>query len=74
LERAIGSAVADARRELAARDEAVAEGEKGFYLEFEIPLAERAAVEGLENRPAAIELKRDEVRLNRFGIPKSVCF
>ncbi|PWB88533.1 S8 family peptidase [Methylosinus sporium] len=56
LERAIGSAVAAARRKLAARDEAVAEGEKGFYLEFEIPAAERAAVEGLENRPAAIEL------------------
>ncbi|WP_188237672.1 S8 family peptidase [Sphingopyxis sp. LK2115] len=56
LERAIGSAVVEARRKLAARDEAIAEGERGFYLEFEIPAAERAAVEGLENKPAAIEL------------------
>jgi hypothetical protein len=56
LERAVGTAVAEARRKLAARDEAVAEGEMGFYLEFEIPAAERAAVEGLENKPAAIEL------------------
>ena len=56
LEEAVGAAVAAARQKLAARDEAVAEGEKGFYLEFEIPAAERAAVEGLENRPAAIEL------------------
>jgi hypothetical protein len=44
LERAVGTAVAAARQRLAARDEAVAEGEKGFYLEFEIPAAERAAV------------------------------
>lgn len=56
LERAIGTAVAEARRKLAARDVAVAEGERGFYLEFEIPAAERAAVESLENKPAAIEL------------------
>jgi hypothetical protein len=52
----VGTAVAAARQTLAARDEAVAEGERGFYLEFEIPAAERAAVEGLENKPAAIEL------------------
>jgi len=56
LEQAIGSAVVEARRKLAARDEAIAEGERGFYLEFEIPAAERAAIEGLENKPAAIEL------------------
>lgn len=56
LERAIGSAVVEARRQLAARDEAIAEGERGFYLEFEILAAERATVEGLENKPAAIEL------------------
>lgn len=56
LEQAIGTAVADARRKMAAREEAVAQGERGFYLEFEIPVAERAAVEGLENKPKAIEL------------------
>lgn len=56
LEQALGTAVAEARRRLAARDEEVAEGERGFYLEFEIPAAERAAVEALENKPKAIEL------------------
>ena len=56
FEQAVGTAIAAARRKLATRDETVAEGEGGFYLEFTIPAAERAAVEGLENRPAAIEL------------------
>jgi Subtilase family len=56
LGRAIGTAVQQARQKLAGRDQAVAEGEKGFYLEFDIPVAEQAAVEGLENKPAAIEL------------------
>jgi hypothetical protein len=56
LEQAVGVAVAAARQKLAARDDAIAEGEKGFYLEFAVPTVQRAAVEGLENRPAAIEL------------------
>ncbi|MBV9984308.1 MAG: hypothetical protein JO365_30670, partial [Bradyrhizobium sp.] len=56
LERAIGAAVHEARQKLGTRDETVAEGERGFYLEFEIPVAEQAAVEGLENKPAKIEL------------------
>ncbi len=56
LEQALGNAIAEARRTLAARDGAVAEGERGFYLQFELPAAERAAVEGLENKPKAIEL------------------
>lgn len=56
LEQALGNAVAQARRTLAARDDEVAAGERGFYLEFDIPVAERAAVEGLENKPKAIEL------------------
>lgn len=56
LERAMGRALAQARRRMAAREEDVAEGERGFYLQFEIPLAERAAVEGLESKRGAIEL------------------
>ena len=56
LERAMGQALAEARQRLATRDDAVAEGERGFYLQFEIPVAERGAVEGLENKPKAIEL------------------
>lgn len=56
LELALGRAIAEARRKMAARDDAVAAGERGFYLEFEIPSAERAAVEALENKRKAIEL------------------
>jgi hypothetical protein len=56
LGHAIGAAVQQARHKLGARDQAVAEGEKGFYLEFEIPAAEREAVQDLENKPAKIEL------------------
>jgi len=56
LGRAIGTAVQQARQKLGTRDQEIAEGEKGFYLEFEIPAAEREAVEGLENKPAEIEL------------------
>src|ERR1700747_10212 len=56
LGRAIGAAVQQALQKIGARDQAVAEGEKGFYLEFKIPAAEQAAVEGLENKPANIEL------------------
>lgn len=56
LERALGAAIIEARRRNTARDSSIAEGERGFYLEFEIPAAERNAVEGLENRPKKIEL------------------
>ena len=56
LERAMGQALAQARQRLVGRDDAIAEGERGFYLQFEIPVAERAAVEGLESKRGAIEL------------------
>lgn len=56
LRHAITTAVTEAERQLAVRNNAVAEGERGFYLEFEVPASERAAVEGLENKPSAIEL------------------
>lgn len=56
LGRALEVAVIAARQALERRDDALAEGERGFYLEFEIPASERAAVDGLENKPKAIEL------------------
>src|SRR3990167_1790855 len=56
LEQAIGTALAAGRQRLAEREDGVAEGKPGFYLEFDIPVAERAAVEALENKPKAIEL------------------
>jgi hypothetical protein len=56
LTEALATAVSAARENLTRRDKALAEGEPGFYLEFTMPAAERAAIEGLENKPAAIEL------------------
>ena len=56
LEQALGVAIAGARRQLDARDEAVAEGERGFYLDFEVPIDHQGALDGLENRPKKIEL------------------
>ena len=56
LEQAIVAAVGDARLRMAEREEGIAEGEPGFYLEFQIPAAERTHVEGLENKRQAIEL------------------
>ncbi|MBB3236926.1 hypothetical protein FHS20_003823 [Phyllobacterium endophyticum] len=41
---------------MADREAGIAEGEHGFYLQFDIPVAERGAVEALENKPAGIEL------------------
>jgi hypothetical protein len=34
----------------------------------------RPEIDGYQWRAWAAERKRDEVRLNRFGIPKSACF
>ena len=41
---------------MAAREPGIAEGDRGFYLQFEIPAAELGAVDALENKPAGIEL------------------
>lgn len=53
---AIGTALAVGHQRIAEREDGIAEGKAGFYLEFDIPIAERSAVEALENRPKAIEL------------------
>ncbi len=53
---ALGAAVAAGRQRIAEREDGLAEGAKGFYLEFDFPAAERSAVEALENKPKAIEL------------------
>ncbi len=56
LEQAIGTALAAARRQLADRDEAIAAGAPGFYLEVELPVAERAAIDQLADRRQKLEL------------------
>lgn len=56
LAQSLATAIADAQEFMAGRQAGVAEGEQGFYLQFDVPAAERAAVDGLENKPAGIEL------------------
>lgn len=56
LEQALGAAVATARQHLDARDPAIAEGERGFYLDFDVPADHQSALDGLENRQKKIEL------------------
>jgi Subtilase family len=56
LRQAIGTAVAQARQQIAAREEGVAIGEPGFYLQFDIAFDDQSAVDSLENRPKDIEL------------------
>jgi hypothetical protein len=54
--RAAHAAIAGARQQLKERDPQFAEGEPGFYLDFEVPAEHQAAVDGLENRLKKIEL------------------
>ncbi|WP_366938646.1 S8 family peptidase [Bradyrhizobium sp.] len=56
MKNAIDAAIVAARHRMAAREIGIAEGQPGFYLEFDIPTTERAAIEGLENKKSAIEL------------------
>lgn len=56
LARAMGQALQQARATLAERDPGITAGEPGFYLQFDIPVAERDAVEALESKRSAIEL------------------
>jgi hypothetical protein len=56
LERALNGAIAEARGLLDTREPAIAEGERGFYLDFEIPVEHQIALDGLENRQKKIEL------------------
>ena len=53
---AVGQAVEAARANIAAREAALESGERGFYLEFEILVEDREAVDSLENKPNGIEL------------------
>ena len=52
----MGLALRQARETLADRDPEIATGQPGFYLQFDIPVAERDAVEALESKRSAIEL------------------
>lgn len=56
LEHALGQAIAGARQQLQARDPLLAEGDAGFYLDFDVPIAHQAALDALENRLKNIEL------------------
>jgi hypothetical protein len=52
----MGLALRQAREHLAGRDARIATGEPGFYLQFDIPATHIEALDGLENKPRAIEL------------------
>jgi hypothetical protein len=56
LFRALSLAIEVGQANIAARDPALEGGEAGFYLEFDIPVADREAVDSLENKPKGIEL------------------
>lgn len=56
LEIAAGAALAAARARLSERDQSIAEGEAGFYLEFSIKPDQKDAIEALESKRSGIEL------------------
>ena len=53
---ALETALAGARQQLAARQEPVADGQKGFYLQFDIPADHRDALDGLPLPSKGIEI------------------
>jgi hypothetical protein len=56
LKRSLGTAIGEARELLRTREAGVAEGDAGFYLQFDIPADHQSALDSLENKPNAIEL------------------
>ena len=56
LRQSIDAALAGARTSIAAREPGIAEGEPGFYLQFDVPAEQKSALDSLENIPKAIEL------------------
>ena len=75
---ALGTAIAGARRQIAARREE-AEGEPGFYLQFDIPVAHRDALNGLALPSKGIEIvavqpveEGDEVVRSTVFVPERV--
>jgi hypothetical protein len=56
LERAIGQALIEARKQIKSREPEIATGKPGFYLEFQVQADEANAFEKLENRQKKIEL------------------
>jgi hypothetical protein len=50
LERALTQALGAADAQIASRDEAIAGGTAGFYLEFELPVSQKGLLDRLEDR------------------------
>lgn len=48
--------MAQARQQISSRDSALTAGQDGFYLQFDIPLEHREAIDGLESRRSGIEI------------------
>jgi hypothetical protein len=56
LKNAVENAVREARTLIAGRQDGIAEGAPGFYLQFELPIDHQHVVDSLENKPKSIEL------------------
>lgn len=56
LSRAIGAALAAVRQQRVDQEGVPRDGEAGFYLQFDVPVDHRDALDGLENRPKGIEI------------------
>jgi subtilase family protein len=56
LELAIGTALAAARQQMATQDDAIGTGGPGFYLEMQLPSAERSGIDQLADRRQKMEV------------------
>ncbi len=56
LTAAIAQAIQAGRGEVAAREQTIAEGEPGFYLQVTVPNGEAEAIDKLSNRPKRVEV------------------
>jgi hypothetical protein len=62
VERALTQALQAAERQIAARDAAIEGGTRGFYLEFDLPIEQRAVLDKLEDRRGKAHIELVSVR------------
>lgn len=62
IERALTQALQAAERQIAARDAAIEGGTRGFYLEFDLPIEQRAVLDKLEDRRGKAHIELVSVR------------
>lgn len=62
LERALTRAIQAAEQQIRTRDAAIEGGQRGFYLEFDLPIAQRSMLDRLEDRRGADHIELVAVR------------